>query len=350
MLCKQDGQHQKNHPTNQKTDKTRPTTKHTRERRRRKKKKQVRGQSLGEGADVDVRAEVGVRSQVEETQGETQTRKWVWGSPAPEKEKTKNTSPTNIPTTRKKKQRTTNTEANVGQVLKGTRPKSMPSPERNTVQKNQPRSLKYPTKTQMQIPDNSQRTSHCRVAGPIGRPAISGETPRGTVVPRCPKTPPREPPPEAQKLTACRTKEDRNPRNIVAQRLAGSLISRKVTNKNRTRPTYIFADNILTDTQRFPYNPQTPSLCWSRCPGEPARRGLGQSSPTKLQWGCFLSSKNRKNNRNRLRRFVARKKSQGSLGGEALLRPKELLRFCHLHQKIAIAEKSRHLVHSGVRG
>ena len=42
----------------------------------------------------------------------------------------------------------------------------------------------------MQIPDNSQRTSHGRVAGPMGRPAISGETPRGTVVPRGPKTPP----------------------------------------------------------------------------------------------------------------------------------------------------------------
>ena len=42
----------------------------------------------------------------------------------------------------------------------------------------------------MQRPDNSQRTSHCRVAGPMGRPAISGETPRGTVVPRGPKTPP----------------------------------------------------------------------------------------------------------------------------------------------------------------
>ena len=61
-------------------------------------------------------------------------------------------------------------------------------------------------------------------------------------------------------------------------------MSRKVTNKNRTRPTDIFADNILTDTQRFPYNPQTPSLCWNRCPGEPARRGLGQSSPL-----CFVS-------------------------------------------------------------
>ena len=135
----------------------------------------------------------------------------------------------------------------------------------------------------MQRPDNSQRTSHCRVAGPMGRPAISRETPRGTVVPRGPKTPPpREPPPEAQELTACQTKEDQNPRNIAAQRLAGSLMSRKVTNKNRTRPTYILADNILTDPQRFPYNPPTPFLCWNRCPGEPARRGLGQSSPREM--------------------------------------------------------------------
>ena len=82
-------------------------------------------------------------------------------------------------------------------------------------------------------------------------------------------------------------------------------MSRKVTNKNRTRPTDIFADNILTDTQRCPYNPQTPSLCWNRCPGEPARRGLGQSSPclfspnSRAISGVGDGRRNRKNRKNR---------------------------------------------------
>ena len=98
----------------------------------------------------------------------------------------------------------------------------------------------------MQIPDNSQRTSHGRVAGPMGRPAVSGETPRGTVVPRGPKTPPpREPPPEAQKLTSCRTESDRNPRNILAQRLAGSLSSKNSNKKTR--------QDRLTSCRQHPY-------------------------------------------------------------------------------------------------
>ena len=47
--------------------------------------------------------------------------------------------------------------------------------------------------------------------------------------------------------------------------------------------------------------------------------------------------------------FLSQEISQGSLGEKALLGPKKWLRFFRLRQKIAvaIAEKSRHFVHSG---
>ena len=51
-----------------------------------KKKKTGAGQCLGVGEEEDVRIEGGERVQVEETQGEPQTKK-VWASPAPERER-----------------------------------------------------------------------------------------------------------------------------------------------------------------------------------------------------------------------------------------------------------------------
>ena len=51
---------------------------------KKKKKKQERERDLGVGVGDDVRIDVGERVQVEETQGEPQTKK-VWGSPAPER-------------------------------------------------------------------------------------------------------------------------------------------------------------------------------------------------------------------------------------------------------------------------
>ena len=109
-----------------------------------------------------------------------------FGFPQRLKERERGKTSADEPTKQTKREREREREDNnnisdMGQVLKDTKPNNMPSPEKNTVQKNQQRSLKYPTKTQMQIPANSQRTSHGRVAGPMGRPAISGETPRVTV-------------------------------------------------------------------------------------------------------------------------------------------------------------------------
>ena len=71
-------------------------------------------------------------------------------------------------------------------------------------------------------------------------------------------------------------KRNQNPRNIVAQRLAGSFTSRKVTNKNPTRQTYSIADNIHTDTQMFPHNAQTTI---ERAVARGSPRGGGWANP-----------------------------------------------------------------------
>ena len=89
----------------------------------------------------------------------------------------------------REREKTTNNISDMGQVLKGTKPNSIPSPEKNTAQRNQHRSLKSRQGPKCKIPANFQRTSHGRVVGPMGRPAISGETPCGTAVPRGPSPP-----------------------------------------------------------------------------------------------------------------------------------------------------------------
>ena len=104
-----------------------------------RKKKQVREPDLGVGAQLGVRVGVGDRGQDEETQGESQTPKGVWVSPAPEKERKKRTTPTTIPNTKEREREregTTNIWAYRGQVLKGTKPNNIPTPETKRTKQN----------------------------------------------------------------------------------------------------------------------------------------------------------------------------------------------------------------------
>ena len=124
--------------TDKQTDKTaRPTPKNDpRERRRKKKKKTRRGGDLGESEEQGVRVEHVVRVQDEESQGETQTPNGVWVSPAPERKR--KTSPSKQPNKQRERERgDTNKISDRGQVLKGTQPNNIPSPEKNIVQKYQ---------------------------------------------------------------------------------------------------------------------------------------------------------------------------------------------------------------------
>ena len=135
MQCKETDSPKKP-PTRRKTDTPRPTT----------------------SEEQGVRVEEEVRVHDEETLGETQTRTGVWVSPAPESEK---------------KERQTSSA-------------TTPNKQRKTNRTNNPKALnKKPITGQTK----SRRNYHSRVAGPMGRPALSEETPRGTVVPRGPRTP-----------------------------------------------------------------------------------------------------------------------------------------------------------------
>ena len=160
------------------------------------KKKQVPEPDLGEGEEQGVRIEDVVRGHEEETPGESKPQK---GFRFPQrlrerKRKEKRHRP------EKEKGGTTDIVANRGQVLKGTKPNNIPSPEtKKTKQNTQHPAQRNLTKKPDKEPTMSRRTCHRRVAGPMGRPAPSEETPQGTVVPRGPRTPsPREPPPVAQ--------------------------------------------------------------------------------------------------------------------------------------------------------
>ena len=121
-----------------------------------------------------------------------------------EREKTSSANEPN----RQRKRGDTNIKANKGQVLKGTKPNNTSTPKtKKTTQKIIQIPRKHPTKRTNTKQTESQGNYHSRVAGPMGRPALSEESPQGTVVPRGPKTPPpREPPPVAQKQATCRTK------------------------------------------------------------------------------------------------------------------------------------------------
>ena len=137
------------------TDKTARTTpkKHPRERQKKNKKKEekhrgelgltwLKERSMGYGSKVEC------MSAMKRHKGNPKPpEKGVWVSPAPEKEKKrKNIADEHPNNMKERKKRTTNTKANMGQALKGTKPNSMPSPEKNTVQKKQTKIPKVPDK------------------------------------------------------------------------------------------------------------------------------------------------------------------------------------------------------------
>ena len=133
--------------------------------------------------------------------------KWVWVSPAPERERKRENVVGDHAKQTKKERGQTNIWANKGQVLKGTKPNMIPTPEtKNAIPTNRTNNPKALNKKPITSQTKSRRNYHSRVAGPMGRPALSEETPRGTVVQRGPRTPPpREAPPVAQELASCRT-------------------------------------------------------------------------------------------------------------------------------------------------
>ena len=109
---------------------------------RRKKKKTGAGRSLDEEEREEVRVEVGVRVQDEETLGETQTPQgFVVPQHLRERERERQREKENVvdehPNNQKEK-RTTNNTPKKGQVLKGTKPNNISTPEtKNTTQTNQ---------------------------------------------------------------------------------------------------------------------------------------------------------------------------------------------------------------------
>ena len=166
-----------------------------------KKEKQVRGRSLGVGVGEDVRIEVGERVQVEETQGEPQTPRRGFGFPQRLREREEKRKHGVDETNQTKKKEGHIQKPNTGRGLKGLK----------TIQDTNPRDKKRDTSNQMTKPRPQQKNKqkshqrlqgsvHCRVEGPMGRPAFSWRvTPgdRGTEGSEDPP-PPREPPPVAQ--------------------------------------------------------------------------------------------------------------------------------------------------------
>ena len=190
-----------NQPTTPTTPRQTETNDHQKDDRRRKKKQGL-GECLGVGVDDEVRVEDVVRGREAETLGETQAPKgFVFPQHLREREKERKTkSSANIPNNQREK-RTTNILADRGQVLKGANPNNNPTPEtKKTIQNTQHPCQKKQTKEPHTKPTKSRRICHRRVAGPMGRPALSGETPRGTVVPKVRGTPL----PRAQELASCR--------------------------------------------------------------------------------------------------------------------------------------------------
>ena len=147
-----------------------------------KKKTQERGGDLDVGAEQGVRIEAGERGHEEATLGEPQTPQGVWASPAPERERKKERK--NVvggqTKTAKKNRGDTNINANMGLVLKGTKPNNMSTPEtKNVIQKTKQISQKPRTKMPLTYQTKSRRSYHRRVAGPMGRPALLGSRPGG---------------------------------------------------------------------------------------------------------------------------------------------------------------------------
>ena len=117
----------------------------------------------------------------EETLGEPQTPQGGFGFPQRlrERERKRAKRPRRACPNNQRKKRTTNTFANKGQVLKGTNPNNIPTPETKRPTHN----TQHPF--QRNLTKNLTQNQHClgglhrRVAGPMGRPAPSEETPHG---------------------------------------------------------------------------------------------------------------------------------------------------------------------------
>ena len=185
-------------------------TDHERRRRKGKKKKQVREQCLGPRGICGARGPDRRRSPrpaSREHKGKPKPQTG-FGFPQRLREREKKKNVVGEHTKQRKTERgDTNIKANKGQVLKGTNPNMIPTPEtKKAIQTNRTNNPKTLNKKPITKQTKSRRNYHNRVAGPMGRPALSEETPQGTVVPRGPRTPPpREPPPVAQELASCRT-------------------------------------------------------------------------------------------------------------------------------------------------
>ena len=185
-------------PPSRKTKQRKQNPKNNPRERREEKQNTRRGGDLGEGEGDEVQVEHVVRGQDEETQGGSQTPKGVWVSPAPEKERKKKTTPATIQTQEREREReregTTNIWAYRGQVLKGTKPNSIPTPEtKRTNQNTQHPSQRNLTKTKHKTKHKTSKVSEdlsLQGGGAHGPPCPLGESPQGTVVPRGPKTPP----------------------------------------------------------------------------------------------------------------------------------------------------------------
>ena len=111
------------------THTTQKDKKEKKKRERRKTKNTGAGQSLGEGADVEVRVEVGVRGHEADTLGETQTPNGVWVSPAPEKEKERKKNVVGEQTKQTKKEGGHKHQGKQGAGLEGHHTKQHLNPE-----------------------------------------------------------------------------------------------------------------------------------------------------------------------------------------------------------------------------
>ena len=167
-----------------------------------------------------VRIEEGDRGQDEETQGETQTRNG-FGFPQHlrEREKEREKNVVGDQTKQQKKERgDTNIKANKGQVLKGTNPNIIPTPEtQNAIQTDQTNILKTPNNKVTHQSNKVSEDLSQQGGGAHGPPCTFGESPQGTAVPRGTSTPPlREPPPVAQKRITIPTQDDDPKRYVLA--------------------------------------------------------------------------------------------------------------------------------------
>ena len=126
-----------------------------------------------------------MRVRDEETQGEPQTPKRVWGS-----KRKKNDVGEHPKQPEKEKEGTTTPKRTRGQVLKGTKPNTIPTPEtKRTKQNTQHPSQRNLTKTRHKTNKVSEDLSP-QGEGAHGPPCTFGESPQGTAVPRGTSAPP----------------------------------------------------------------------------------------------------------------------------------------------------------------